>query len=156
MKVSLDHIYGRMCTVPLEDWTPDKGFNKKIFIKSNGNPDFVVSDSETCNTVSIECKFRSRFYKIKNNEADYISIGDEMIFNRYRKYQTETNIFVFLLLGAGGLAEQPENLYLLTLDEISTIREKENYDFGGIRIKRKILERYKIREFDLIDYLFRV
>lgn len=139
----------------IEDWTSDKGFNEKIYVKSNGNPDFVVSHTETYKVVAVECKFRSRFSKDKkSNEAVFTHVGEEKKINRYRAYQTEKEIAVFILLGVGGSAEQPNNLYLLTLDDINSIRTKDNDKFDNVRTVRKRLEPYKISEYELIDYLF--
>ena len=133
----------------------DKGFNEKIYVKSNGNPDFIVSHMETGQVVAVECKFRSRFSKDKkSHEAVFTHFGEEKKINRYWKYQTEKEIAVFILLGVGGLAEQPDNLYLLTLDDINAIKTKDNDRFDNVRTVRKRLEPYKISEYELIDYLF--
>ncbi len=138
----------------IEDWTSDKGFNEKIYVKSNGNPDFVVSHTGADHVVAVECKFRSRFgIDKKSNEAVFTHFGEEEKINRYREYQTEKGITVFLLLGVGGSAEQPDNLYLLTLDDINSIRTKDNDKFDNVRTVRKKLVPYKISAYELIDYL---
>jgi hypothetical protein len=131
----------------IDDWTPDKGFNENIYIKSNGNPDFVVSFMDSSNVVAVECKFRSRF-----NKAIFVSFAEEDVINRYKKYEAEKNITVFILLGVGGLAEQPENLYLLTLSELDEIKHIDG--FYNVATTRKKIGPYEISKNRLIDCLF--
>ncbi len=137
------------------DWTPDKGFNENIYIRSNGNPDFVVSDTQTHKVVAVECKFRGRFnIDKKTNKAIWIRFGEKTAFNRYRKYQIEKNIIVFLLFGVGGVAEQPDNLYLLTLDEFDGITHMDKIYRKEVATNRNKLAPYKISKHDLIYCLF--
>jgi hypothetical protein len=131
----------------IDDWTPDKGFNENIFIKSNGNPDFVVSFIDSRKVVAVECKYRSRF-----NQAVFVNFGEEKIINRYKKYEAEKNITVFILLGVGGVAEQPENLYLLTLDEIDKIKHIDKYE--NVSTTRKKIDPYEISKNRIITHLF--
>jgi len=130
------------------DWTPDKGFNEKIFVKSNGNPDLVVFD-EYCQTkVAVECKYRSHF----NN--NFINFGHEKAINRYRNYQEEKSIRVYILLGIGGKASEPKSLYLLTLDGLDDIKIR-NDQFGNITTLRKKLFPFKVDQNELMESLFR-
>jgi hypothetical protein len=148
-------IWNENYRTTIVDWTPDKGFNENIYVKSNGNPDFVLSDTETQKIVAVECKFRSGFnIDTKTNKAIWITFVKKT-FNRYRKYQIENNITVFLLLGVGGTAEQPDNLYLLTLDELDGITHVNNFHAEEeIATNRNRLDPYKISKHQLIDYLF--
>ena len=131
----------------IDDWTPDKGFNENIYIKSNGNPDFVVSFMDSSKVVAVECKFRSRF-----KEAVFVDFGKEKSIKRYKKYEAEKNMTVFILLGVGGVAEQPENLYLLTLSELDEIKHIDGFD--NIATTQKKIDPYEISKNRLIDCLF--
>lgn len=132
----------------IDDWTPDKGFNEKIFIKSNGNPDFVVSFMGSRKVVAVECKFRSRF-----KDGVFVDIAKKDIINRYKKYEVEKNIIVFILLGVGGSAELPNSLYLLPLSKLDAIKHINPIYFDFSTTKTKLIP-YKVNKNSLIDRLF--
>ncbi len=131
--------------VHIEDWTPDKGINEKIYVKSNGNPDFLVSFQDLQKLVAIECKFRSKF-----KEGTFTNLGSDKSITRYKKYQIEKNVRVYILFGINGNPQHPDDLYLIPLDKIESIRIKDKY-YQNMNTTKKLLRTFKINKSTLIN-----
>jgi hypothetical protein len=95
------------------EMTHDYETNKKHFIKSSLKPDFKFKDKKTGKIFYVECKFRSNLYQDKFHWAK----SDEQ-FNRYKNIETEENIPIYIAMGLGGTADNPEKIYLMPLKEI--------------------------------------
>jgi hypothetical protein len=135
----------------IKDWTPDKGFNEKIYVESNGNPDFVIYLKEKDISVSVECKYRSKFTTTKFSQQNIFTNFDKNHkIERYKKYQQKSGIKVYILLGIEGIPEKPKYLYLVPLDELD--KTKINYSsFDNFMTTKNKLESYKIQADTLID-----
>lgn len=96
------------------EWTGDK-YVKGTYSQSNTHPDlafkFKFKDKDT--DFAVECKYRSDYYKN----------GVEWCTNRqlenYRNYAKEKNRTVYVVIGVGGEATAPEELYIIPLAAIS-------------------------------------
>lgn len=97
----------------LLDWASDK-FIEGTYSISSLNPDmtweFRIKDIR--HKFAVECKWRSDFYKSK------IEICSEDQLKRYKKYGDENEQPVFIVLGVGGKASNPNYLYLIPIDEM--------------------------------------
>lgn len=96
----------------LKEWTPDKGIGSKIFVESNLNPDLVFED-RMGNEFAIECKF-------KGNVGTYTTVAWSSVNQgrRYKKFQQERNMPVWVAIGVEGNAEKPAMISLVLLDDL--------------------------------------
>ncbi|AEK19322.1 hypothetical protein [Methanococcus maripaludis] len=83
------------------------------FVKSDLNPDLQFKDKKTGNNFSVECKYRSSLFKGAFSWAKNKAQAD-----RYREYEKENEIPVFIAMGLGGTPEKPEQIFLMPLKEI--------------------------------------
>ncbi|PTY37617.1 hypothetical protein BGP77_14085 [Saccharospirillum sp. MSK14-1] len=98
------------------EWTPDKGFDSSIRVKSNGNPDLVVQNKNG-QQFAIECKFRgTHFRTIEGQQTDQVSWSSAYAAERYQAFSAERGMPVFIALGWKGLPESPKRLFLAPLD----------------------------------------
>jgi hypothetical protein len=79
------------------------------------SPDLEVEFREGGKKVifAIECKYRS-----KTNNG-FIELGQEYQIRNYKNFAFEKKIAVFITLGIGGKANNPEELYLIPLEKIN-------------------------------------
>jgi len=98
----------------IEEWSPDKGFEQDILVKSNLNPDLIVSNS-TGEKFGIECKYRSKYFK--QNETEF-SWGTTYQGKRYERFQGEKNYPVYVCLGVFGTADNPESFSMLSIKKL--------------------------------------
>lgn len=98
------------------EWTGDKYVNG-TYAQSNTHPDlaFKFKFKDIDSDFAVECKYRSDYYKN----------GVEWCTNRqlenYRNYAKDKQRAVFAVIGIGGTAADPEELYIVPLTEISDI-----------------------------------
>ncbi|MBL0330089.1 MAG: hypothetical protein IPP64_11890 [Bacteroidetes bacterium] len=93
-------------------WRGDKGVNGR-YAESNAEPDIVFGFTHNGieKKIAVECKFRS--YRF-NNALD---IGASQ-FKRYKQFEVDQNIDVYVVFGVGGLPDNPIDLYLLKLSDL--------------------------------------
>jgi hypothetical protein len=100
----------------IRHWRSDK-FVSGIFAQSNRHPDFEVAFSLTKNgeqfddVFAIECKWRHYFFNEKIELEAYQ-------LNNYRQYSQLENKAVYVVIGVGGKASDPETLFMVPLNEI--------------------------------------
>ena len=97
----------------LKDWTGDK-YIDGIYSKTNQNPDLIVKSNLAgkYQTFAIECKWRNNF------RGNAVKIAEEQQLKRYKKYQSEQEITVYITLGIGGTPSSPDELYIINIEEI--------------------------------------
>ncbi len=137
--------------VTIEDWTSDKGIFEGVYVKSNGNPDFLLSFEGK--KVAVECKYRGNPYFSLNGEKEHcLPLDREGVIARYYKYKKEEDIEVFLLFGMEGVAENPESLYLLRVGDCYGVKFDYEYEsshrFGATLSD---LEEYRVTKHELIE-----
>jgi hypothetical protein len=97
-------------------WRSDK-YVDGVFSQSGKHPDFEIMFSETkdgekVNRVfGLECKWRHYFFN------DRIELEAYQL-NNYRQYARDENKPVYLVLGVGGTAAEPETLFLVPLKDV--------------------------------------
>ena len=100
----------------LIEWRSDK-FHKGIYAASNKLPDLEYSfELFNCKTpFAVECKWRAGFVNEKIEWAKLYQISN------YKNYQKQKSIKVFVIIGVGGEASNPESLYAVPLSKINSI-----------------------------------
>ena len=96
----------------LLEWRGDKSI-PGVYPENNSAPDFVFEyDGKP---YAVECKWRN--HRPKNIEEDLLPQSRRVIFQQYAK---EHHMPVYLLLGIGGLPNDPDCLYFAPLDNTFT------------------------------------
>jgi hypothetical protein len=100
----------------LLDWAGDK-YVDGIYAATTTQPDlkmrFKLKDVEV--DFAVECKYRS---VLPSTGVEWCT---ESQLKKYRNFAKEKNMPVFLALGIGGLASQPEELFIVPLAKIETV-----------------------------------
>lgn len=96
-------------------WRSDK-FSNGYYAKSNNDPDleFEFKGHEKIKRFAVECKFRQYVYK----GGITIAKNDQLI--RYREYKDRSQVDVFIALGIGGSPNNPNEIFVLPLEIISS------------------------------------
>lgn len=99
----------------LLEWRGDKYSNGR-YASSNQYPDLEIKlKSKKLQTkFAIECKYRSYFF---NNGIEW---AEDYQLEIYKEYSKEYNMPVFILLGVGGEATKPEEIFIIPLSEINS------------------------------------
>lgn len=99
----------------LLDWRSDKMSSMGRYPLSSHLPDLLIGfhDGSTLHKFAIECKWRKDF---QDNSIEWAS---KRQIENYLAYQKEQNLPVFVAIGVGGLSDDPEKLYLTTLNSIA-------------------------------------
>lgn len=104
----------------LKEWRGDKSL-PGIYPESNSAPDFVFEyDGQP---FAVECKWRSHLPKDLEKE---LLPSDRMA--SFQQFSTDRQIPVYLLLGIGGLPNDPECLYFTRLDKDFSLETLLNND----------------------------
>lgn len=98
----------------IKQWAGDK-YVEGIYSEKTTQPDLVIefAHKDYTKVFAVECKYRS---KVGNGKV-IISYEDQL--NRYRKFEKEESIDVYIAIGIGGKASNPDELYLIPLSELS-------------------------------------
>ncbi len=100
----------------LIEWRSDK-YHEGIYAASNHLPDMewkLNHPMSVPGTFAVECKYRSGMIN------GYLEIAKDYQLNNYRTYQRDKKIPVFIVLGLGGTASQPAELYIIPLNNLQT------------------------------------
>ncbi|MEX6688671.1 SH3 domain-containing protein [Danxiaibacter flavus] len=109
-------------SLSIKRWRSDK-YVEGIFAQSNKHPDFEIMFSGTKNgekinrAFGLECKWRHYFFN------DKIELESSLL-NNYKQYAEDENKPVYLVIGVGGKASDPETLFLVPLKDV----ENNNLD----------------------------
>ncbi|WP_448518582.1 hypothetical protein [Rhodoflexus sp.] len=100
----------------LLEWAGDK-YAAGTYAQTTLHPDLKLQFKLNADTkvFAVECKYRSSYYK---NGIEWCKPHQ---LNGYKKFAIETRMPVFLALGVGGTAAQPEDLYIIPLEKITDI-----------------------------------
>ena len=117
----------------LKEWRGDKSL-PGVYPESNSAPDFVFDyDSRF---FAVECKWRNHLPKDIEKE---LLPAERMAF--FQQFSTERHMPVYLLLGIGGLPNDPDCLYFTCLDKSFSL---ESLHDGAIPSKESLLEKIEI------------
>ncbi len=102
----------------LKEWRGDKSL-PGVYPESNSAPDFVFEyDGKQ---FAMECKWRNH---IPKNIEEELLPAERMA--SFQQFSTERRMPVYLLLGIGGLPNDPDNLYFTRLDKGFSIESLPN------------------------------
>jgi hypothetical protein len=93
----------------LKEWRGDKSL-PGVYPESNSAPDFVFEYDG--NPFAVECKWRNHLPKDIEKEL----LPPERL-SSFQQFSTDRHMPVYLLLGIGGLPNDPDNLYFTRLDK---------------------------------------
>jgi uncharacterized tellurite resistance protein B-like protein len=98
----------------IREWRGDK-FTNGIYAESSRWPDIEVEFSfrDARKTFAVECKWRSRYFK---NGVEWAR--EDQICN-YKRYSEEHSIPVFVVIGIGKHPENPKDVFVIPLDDLS-------------------------------------
>lgn len=108
----------------LKEWRSDK-YIDGIYPESNHYPDLeieLVTKSYT-SSFAVECKFRSSW-----SQEDTIDWAKSQQIINYGNYSQQKGFPVFIILGVGGSAKDPDETYIFSLDKVN-YRFKVHYNF---------------------------
>lgn len=77
------------------------------------NPDFKLRDKQTGSIFWVECKYRS--HPNADKSIDWCTYEKMM---KYKDIRNKTNLKVYVMLGVGGDASNPRDLYCFDLDDM--------------------------------------
>lgn len=99
----------------IKQWAGDK-YVDGIYSEKTTEPDLIIEFShyDYKKVFAVECKYRSKVVDGK------IVISYEGQLKRYRKFEKEKEIDVYIALGIGGVASKPDELYLIPLSKLSS------------------------------------
>jgi len=111
----------------IKDWAGDKYING-TYAKTTPQPDILLEFKlrQKSSQLSVECKWRKNLYK------NGVEIAKQEQFERYRDFQMDMDIPVFIAIGIGGKGQSPEQLFIVPLSEIESnyihINKLKNYE----------------------------
>lgn len=104
----------------LKEWRGDKSL-PGIYPEGNSNPDLVLEYDE--NPFAVECKWRSHLPKDIEKE-----LLPPVRMDSFQQFSTDRHMPVYLLLGIGGLPNDPDSLYFTRLDKEFSVETLLNND----------------------------
>jgi len=111
----------------IKEWAGDKYVNG-IYAKTTPQPDILIEFrlKQKTSEFSVECKWRKSLFK------NGVEFAKNEQFERYKDFQKDKNIPVFIAIGIGGKGKQPEQLFIIPLKEINSnfihINTLKNYE----------------------------
>ncbi|MBQ8721346.1 MAG: hypothetical protein IJY67_04270 [Paludibacteraceae bacterium] len=100
-------------SIILKEWQGDKSLGS-VHPENNSNPDFVFSYKDQ--EFAVECKWR-----VSVRGAWKKELFTEKQIEKYKKFASERNIAVTMIVGIGGEPSNPEQLYIIPLDAIDSV-----------------------------------
>jgi len=100
----------------LKEWASDKMVDG-IYPESNQYPDLVYDFIYKDNTypLAIECKYRQSYF----NGGIKFSYPDQL--KRYKSFEKEKVIPVFVVIGVGGRPDSPGDLFIIPLNKLDDV-----------------------------------
>lgn len=86
--------------------------NQERYVESSMNPDFVFRYNPTGELFAVECKYRSNL----NNEG-LLSWSYPEQMKRYKEFSYQRRIPVFIVIGFGGIDDDPKEMFNIPLEE---------------------------------------
>jgi len=111
----------------IKEWAGDKYING-TYAKTTPQPDILLEFKlrQKSSQLSVECKWRKSLYK------NGVEFAKQEQFERYKRFQSEMKIPVFIAIGIGGKGLSPEQLFIVPLAEIDSnfihINKLKNYE----------------------------
>jgi len=111
----------------IKEWAGDKYING-YYAETTSQPDILLEFKlkQATKQLAVECKWRQIYY---NKGIEFTTVEQ---FARYKKFQKERDIPVFIAIGVGGKGASPEQLFVVPLQEIKndfiSINELKKYE----------------------------
>jgi Holliday junction resolvase len=119
----------------LKKWRKSGSIPKDTFILEYSYPDLeLIFAGKNHYPFAVECKWRKQFYKGKINWATEDQIS------KYVDFQNKRTIPVFIAIGVGGIASNPEKLFVTPLCNLAEYPEV--YEHQLIKYQRKPSRRF--------------
>ena len=120
------------------EWAGDKYVNG-IYAETSTQPDLRIKFTlhEIEKEFAVECKYRSYYFK------DGIDWAKDNQRNNYQNYSEAKGIITFIAIGVGGTADNPEELFIVPLQDLKS-------DF----ISKSDLQTYKKSDFKANKFFF--
>ena len=101
--------------IKIKEWAGDKYING-TYAETTQQPDLLLELSIKNQTTefAVECKWRSDFYK------GGVEVAKPDQYKRYQNYEANKKVPVFIAIGVGGKATNPNQLFLVPLKEIES------------------------------------
>lgn len=99
----------------IKEWAGDKYINGTYAITTT-NPDILLEFNlkGKSDSFAVECKWRKELYK---NGIEF-TYEDQL--ERYRKFELEKKVPVFVAIGLGGVSSDPDHIYIVPLKKIKS------------------------------------
>ncbi len=99
----------------IKEWAGDK-YVKGIYAETTQQPDILLEFNHKKESAEfwVECKWRQE----RHEGGIKFAYPDQ--YKRYKKFETDKNIPVFIAIGVGGKAGSPEKLYIVPLQKINS------------------------------------
>lgn len=111
----------------IKEWAGDKYING-TYAETTTQPDILLEFNlnHKSSQLSVECKWRNNLYK------NGVEFAKQEQFERYKRFQNNMKIPVFIAIGIGGKGRSPEKLFIVPLAEIDSnyihINKLKNYE----------------------------
>lgn len=111
----------------IKEWAGDKYING-TYARTTPQPDILLEFKlkQKSSQFSVECKWRKNLYK------NGVEFAKREQFERYKDFQSDKKIPVFIAIGIGGKGLSPEQLFIVPLAEIDSnfihINKLKNYE----------------------------
>jgi len=133
------------------DWhivkaTSDLGRKYERRVESDSDPDFVMKHKKSNKVIAVECKYRSRFDK--GREEPIIYWASEYNIKKYNVFREKEKIPVFIAIGIGGAPSKPDHLFLVPLYCLKYRRVSKEY---LEKFERSPKDKFTISEFKKLD-----
>ncbi|MDI6751817.1 MAG: OB-fold nucleic acid binding domain-containing protein [bacterium] len=130
-----------------DDWTIARtagDLSRKLGrkVEQDSEPDFVMRHKEKNRLFAIECKFRSNFWKGKEEYG--ILWAPKYKIRNYNRFWEKEKIPVFIVIGLSGTASAPQHLFLIPLPYLKHQFISEN---RLKKFERKPTDRFSLKEF---------
>lgn len=87
--------------------------NQNRYVESSMNPDYILRYKPTKEEFAVECKYRSQL-----NPKGMLEYCKQYQFERYKKFMETRKIPTFIVVGLGGVDDDPDDLFILPLKDL--------------------------------------
>jgi hypothetical protein len=85
--------------------------NEQRYVESSLNPDFTIRHKPSGQVFAVECKFRSGL------DSGKLHWSNPQQLKRYNEFARERNIPVYIVIGFKGVDTEPEDMFVIPLEE---------------------------------------
>jgi hypothetical protein len=86
--------------------------NQERFVESSLNPDYILRYRPTKEEFAVECKYRSGL-----DNRGMLNWSNPQQLRRYHEFAEKRKIPVYIVIGFKGLDDDPEDIFLIPLEE---------------------------------------